>query len=215
LITDLKVDAEAGTATITYECRDNVAVTSCELEIFEPDGTFVTSDQPPAGTFGGAFTFTPAESGTYTAVVTADDGANEPAVVTETFTILRFFVFCPLYNPDQSKNVGTNYSIRIEPCDPSLVVPLRQLELMAYLITDPATGERFDPGVNDSGSANDDELYLFRNVKKDGFTYNLNTTDFLGTPSSSGTEYLIWFEVKNAQTGATIGIGNAPFTLTP
>ena len=134
--------------------------------------------------------------------VTALDVAGND-VTTSAETYVTPYSVCLDYDPDQGKNVGSNYTIRVMLCDNSGAnLSDRQVKLDAVSID-----VTFDPGPNDSGKANS---FGFRYQSSGNrYVYNLDTTDlgFL----TRGVRHNLDFSVTSAD--GIVSYGTAPFTL--
>ena len=126
-----------------------------------------------------------------------------------------------MYNADQAKNAGSNYTIKIELCDDSGAnISDRKITLTALTITR-EDGTIYDPGKNDSGNANggNNDLFEFRYSNRDGYVYNLDTSLLTapGAVPGPGTRFTLDFEAQGVTSDGTpvSGIGHAPFTLDP
>ncbi len=193
--------------TATYDCDDQIGlsgIVSCVIEVAPvPTGgsnpIFVTAN--PADL--------PRGSGSYLVRVTATDNAGNASSVTDHYEVLRTLCVNELYNFAQPKNIGSNYTIKVEllECASGANISSRRTVLTAFAITDfPASTNSYAPGANDSGNANDG--FEFRYSSREGYIYNLDTTGFDGP---AGTYTLDFTAVD--QNGVVIGIGHARFTL--
>jgi hypothetical protein len=179
-------------ASATYACQDALSgVQSCVVSV---DGEVVDGDGSvdiPTGT-----------QGTRTVTVTATDNAGNTFTATDTFAVP--YRVCLDYDPDQAKNIGSNYTIKLTLCDADGAnLSSNRITLIAANIDgDP----ELDPGPNDSGNANDG--YEFR-YRSSGYIYNLDTSGFDTTKIGPGKHFLVFYQ----QVGDERVYYAAPFTL--
>jgi hypothetical protein len=198
-----------GINTAGFTCTDNLGgsgIATCTVMVNDADNAPVAD--LTTGAFSGTVDLPVSQSGTYTVTVTATDLAgNTSTIATATYRVDLCVV--ELYDHTQAKNVGSNYTIRISLCGPNgNRISSKQIVLTAISITD-AAGNTYDPGPNDSGSANGGAgVYEFRYSNREGYIYNLNTTGFTGPVPD---EFTLDFEAVKA--GVVIGVGHARFTL--
>jgi hypothetical protein len=190
----------------TFACEDeHSAIATCELTVLGTDfsasapGGETTEVELPTDT-----------SGVFTVVVTATDAYGNHASTTDTYQYEVIARVCvnELYDYTQAKTIGSNYTIKIQICDDAgKNISSRNIVLEAYAITD-AVGNEYDPGANDSGSANDGFLFRFSN--REGYIYNLDTTGYTGPTGQTLT-----LDFTATEKGTVIGVGSARFTLSP
>jgi CSLREA domain-containing protein len=176
-----------------YVCEDGLSgVAECIVSV---DGVVVDDSDGD-----GRVALSTATVGAQVVEVRATDNAGNVATATQTFGVYRV---CLDYDPDQAKNIGSNYTIKLNLCDPDgTPIGNRRFTLTAVSIDDVA-----DPGPNDSGNANDG--YLFR-YRSGGFIYNLDTTGLPAQGIGPGRHYLV-FEIETPSGFVTTA--TAPFTL--
>jgi hypothetical protein len=103
--------------------------------------------------------------------VTATDLSGRTTTTeTKTVTFLAYKI-CPLYDADQVKNIGSNYTIKLQLCDKdNRNVSARNITLTVLTID-----LKIVPGPNDSGKAN--AGYEFRyNAADNSYIYNVDTS---------------------------------------
>lgn len=175
-------------AMLVYSCADTQSgldattvplpeqLTSCQVKI---DGAALAPDNAPAPVLGadgqptGEWQVTiPAGSSTGTRTVTITATDNVGFVTTVTKTLRVGWRVCPLYDVASEKNIGSNYTIKIQLCDQTgEVVKLPNSTKVTALTIDGT----IDPGPTFSGNSNDG--YEFRLTRgESSYTYNLNTT---------------------------------------
>jgi hypothetical protein len=172
------------TATLVYLCTDagsGLAVTSLPTAQ-QPTGCLVKID-------GTAITATPTQvvvdgqwtgewqvpiagggsTGSRTVTITATDNVGLATTVTRTLRV--GWLTCLLYDATAEKNIGSNYTIKIQLCDQNGVNKSSNRIKLTALTIDGA----IDPGPSFSGNSNTD--YEFRFTRNDSsYTYNLDTT---------------------------------------
>jgi hypothetical protein len=109
---------------------------------------------------------------TKSVTITATDNVGFITTVTKTLRVGWQICQPPLYNVTQAKNIGSNYTIKIQFCDQAgKIIKLANNAKVTALTVD----RLVDPGPTFSGSSNDG--YEFRLTRSDSaYTYNLNTT---------------------------------------
>jgi hypothetical protein len=110
---------------------------------------------------------------------------------------------CLQYDPDQAKNIGSNYTIKLFLCDAAgKNVANRRFQLTAISVDGVA-----DPGPNFNGNANPDYLFRFTGGS---FTYNLDTSTLPAQGIGPGRHYL---EFEIVAPSGFVSTATAPFTL--
>ena len=199
--------ASGASNSATFGCTDaDSGIATCTVVVIQADGT-TTANLNSSNASSGTIAVPTNQTGTYTVTVTATDLAGNSTTATATYRVDLCVV--EQYDHTQAKNVGSNYTIKISLCGPNgNNISSKQIVLTAISITD-AAGNTYDPGPNDSGSANGGAgVYKFRYSNREGYIYNLNTTGFTGPVPG---EFTLDFEAAKA--GVVIGVGHARFTL--
>ena len=143
-----------------FSCADvGAGLASCELLV---DGAAASSTSPVA--------IDTSEPGARILSVRAIDAVGN-TTTSQSVVMTVAYRTCLLYDPTQAKNVGSNYTIKVQLCDvdgnnrSSRRIPLTALTIDGLL----------DPGPNFSGKSN--EGYQFRFTRSDSaYTYNLDTS---------------------------------------
>ncbi|MDW3213051.1 MAG: choice-of-anchor Q domain-containing protein [Ilumatobacteraceae bacterium] len=159
------------TNSATFACTDDGSgIESCTVELTGPRGeSSVLSDDSETGTIPVPVT----QAGAYDVVVTATDRAGTTTTATASYTVNLCVI--EQYDHTQSKQIGSNYTIKIQLCDATgRNISSRNIVLTAVSVTG-SDGVSFPPGPNDSGNSNNG--YEFRYAQK-GYIYNLDTTSF-------------------------------------
>jgi hypothetical protein len=181
-------------AVATFACDDALSgVESCVVSV---DGSVI--DDPD----GDGVVIVPTTTiGTRTVTVTARDKAGNVETATATYTVP--YRVCLQYDPDQAKNIGSNYTIKLSLCDAAgKNVANRRFQLTAISVDGVA-----DPGPNFNGNANPDYLFRFTGGS---FTYNLDTSTLPAQGIGPGRHYL---EFEIVAPSGFVSTATAPFTL--
>ena len=195
--TDPTADLSVAMGVASYSCDDAVSgIATCEIEVTLPDGTTLGD-----GDGDGTVLLPTDVTGDTIVTVRAVDVAGRQTIATESFLVK--FDICLSYDPDQPKNIGSNYTIKLTLCDADGTnLSDRRITLTAVSVDGVV-----DPGPNDSGKANDG--YEFR-FASGGYIYNLDTTGLADNGIGPGPHDL-YFTITERD--GTVSWGSAPFTL--
>lgn len=171
-------------ATALFSCRDAISgIATCTIRAGLTASALATLATYTGTTTNRTVTLPTGVIGEYTVELTAVDNAGNITVVTATYTVTPAYAVCYLYDPYQAKSIGSNYTIKIQLCDPVTGANLSSRDISLTALT---INGSIDPGPNFSGNSNSG--YVFRWTQNDrSYTYNLNTT---GLPPGTNTLYI-------------------------
>jgi hypothetical protein len=198
-ITGLMVDLQKPTITITTPAPDGSTVVALGATLTP---IFGCSDGNGSGVAScTASPVSTSTAGTYTFTVTATDEATPPNTRTQSVTYTVGYGVCLGYMPNQTKNIGSTFPIKLQLCDASgNNLSSAQISILAYSIDGGPP-----PPPNFSGNSNFGNLFRYDSSAK-SYIYNLSTG---GQTWSVSGMHVMYFSVN----GVTLPAYIAPFTL--
>ncbi len=199
--------------SVEFTCADGTSGDGPEQSPIETcqllDGTDVVADAGPAGT--GTYVVDTSGPGTHSFSVAATDAAGNSSLPTVPIPVVVAYNTCLLYDDTQEKNVGSNYTIKVQVCDADgNDLSSRNITLTALTIDGSIL-----PGPNFQGNSNNGFVFRFTRSNS-AYTYNLDT-DML---DGDGTQHFLYFTTEPVPSGTTdveelqaLATNAAPFRL--